>query len=190
MRICLCLVILFTSLMTNGQNQSQRSLDSLAVEVSTVLLSRDKNELEQMRQLTLNFERKDAGTRKNEVLTVMQREISQMKNKIQSARQEIGQNRAVIVQDLELNKGRRDNLRTYYMRQRVKQIKDDQRDVKKLERYLEDARKLMTKFERTEIKASNLERVIDLLREFEKVMENDIMWTQRELNEDKRELRH
>ena len=163
--------------------------DSTIVEISTITLSRDKAEYEETRQFILDFRNKDPELRDAEMIASMQREISQLRNKIMSARMQVGRDRASIVEELNVHKGNRNAEHTHKMKQKVKEIKADQRAVKKLEKYMDEERRILKKFEDTEVNDRNIDRVIELLDDFARVMENEIMWTQRELSEDKRQLK-
>lgn len=152
---------------------------SQEVELGEVMLERDMAELEDFREVIISMVNSEVG--EEQVLRVMQREVMQLQQKLSSARIETGKSKADINQGLQGLGNRPTESDKKAIRKSVKYLKDDQQDLKKLDRLLASEKTILARFESGKEK----EAQIKLANEFAEIMDKDLYWTRQELQEDK-----
>lgn len=183
MRLVFFTLGLLTTLTAMGQSVNRDSIELLVNEYS---LERDRKELLEFRKMVSEFAN-DQKKKDESLVLFMQSEISQMRSKLGAARVEIGKSKARITDDLNAMRMKRVDAKTKsQIRRDVRAMKDDQRDVKLLERFYQSEKSILKQFQNSALQDTD---GLEMLEVFIEILEKDIQWTINEIAEDKGDLK-
>lgn len=155
------------------------------------MLERDKLEFDEYWDYRSNFlnDINDSG-HYDQIIGILEREIAQIRRKLSYARIEVGKSKAMIAERLEsIRSSSLDKKDRKDMKEDVKRMKDDQRDVRKLERYFNTLVEVQNQFPLVMGEDPKRDEIQKLLEVMAETLRLDIQWTQKEIIEDKSDLK-
>ncbi len=164
--------------------------DSTELQIDKITIERDRKELAELKSKYSQY-LTNASALHEEIISIMQLELSQTKRKLTSARIEIGRSKTAVSNDLKEIRLKKVGIKSRkQIKADVRRLKDDQKDVRKLERYYKSQEQLLEQMSSVRNEKDWVQKGSRILEAFMEVMENDIRWTQSEISEDRMELKN